>query len=49
MKPGEKVPIMALWLLNHSPAFLRVSSFPAQTLFSVTRRGQLTRHREILR
>ena len=37
MKPGEKDLIMALWLLNHSPEFLRVSSFPAQALFSVVK------------
>ena len=34
MKPGN-VLVMAFWLLNHSPAFFRVSWSPAQTLISV--------------
>ena len=32
MKPGEKVPFMAFRLPNYSPAALRASWFPAQTL-----------------
>jgi hypothetical protein len=34
MKPG-KVPILAFWLLNHSPAFSGFW-FPAQTLISAS-------------
>jgi hypothetical protein len=42
MKPG-KVLIMAFWLLNHSPAYFRISWFPAQALISVVnfRRSRL--------
>jgi hypothetical protein len=34
-KPGEKALIMALWLLNHSPAFIRVSWFPGFLLHAL--------------
>ena len=45
MKPGEKILFMAFWLLNHSPASLRVSWFPAQTLISVVKLSPSVDHR----